>query len=86
MLKGWRVIVLPVVYLSLMRISLEHFFPETHRLYDDWYLYAIFLSALLFGFLFFTAPGFMRECERLRWLGLLLGIVAHGRGGASTRL
>ncbi|MFI5032146.1 MAG: hypothetical protein ACHQPH_15730 [Reyranellales bacterium] len=32
---------------------------------------------MLFGFLFFTDPAFMRECERLRWLGLLLGIVAY---------
>src|SRR5689334_22687486 len=31
-LRGWRLIVLPVAYLSLMRIALEHFFPETHRL------------------------------------------------------
>ncbi|MBS0525576.1 MAG: acyltransferase family protein [Proteobacteria bacterium] len=77
LLKGWRVIALPAVYLSLARIALEHFFPETHRLYDDWYLHAIFLSALLFGFLFFTDHGFMRECERLRWLGLLLGVVAY---------
>ena len=76
-LKAWRLIVLPVAYLSLMRIALEHFFPETHRLYDDWYLHAIFLSALLFGFLFLPDRDFMGECERLRWPGLLLGIVAY---------
>ena len=77
LLTGWRVIVLPVAYLSLVRILLEHFFPETHHLHDDWYLHAIFLSALLFGFLFFTDQGFMRECERLRWIALALGIFAY---------
>jgi peptidoglycan/LPS O-acetylase OafA/YrhL len=77
MLTGWRLIVLPVAFLSLVRIALEHFFPETHRLYGDWYLHAIFLSALLFGFLFLPDRGFMREFERLRWRALLLGIVAY---------
>lgn len=77
LLTGWRLVVLPVAYLSLLRIALEHFFPETHRLYDDWYLHAIFLSALLFGFLFFPDRSFMGECERLRWPALLLGIVAY---------
>lgn len=76
-LRGWRVIVLPLVYLSLVRIALEHFFPETHQLYDDWYLHAVFVSALLFGFLFFPDQRFMHECERLRWLALLLGVVAY---------
>ena len=77
LLKGWRLIVLPVAFLSLVRIALEHFFPETHQLVDDWYLHATFLSALVFGFLFFPDQGFMRECERLRWPSLLLGIVAY---------
>ena len=76
-LQGWRVIVLPAVFLALVRIALEHFFPETHHLFSDWYLHAVFLSALVFGFLFFTDRHFMRQCERLRWPGLLLGIAAY---------
>jgi glucan biosynthesis protein C len=77
LLTGWRLLVLPIVSLSLVRIALEHFFPETHNLYDDWYLHAIFLAALVFGFLFLIDRDFMRQCERLRWVGLLVGVVAY---------
>lgn len=64
------------------RLMLDH---RLCAVYDDWYLHAVFLSALLFGFLFFPDRGSMRECERLRWLALLLGVVAYVARTSYTR-
>ncbi|MBN9538076.1 MAG: acyltransferase [Reyranella sp.] len=75
-LRGWRLLVVPSVFLTMMRIGLEHFFPETHGLVDDWYLHAVFFSAFLFGFTVLRDNSIMRTLESLRWLALGVGITA----------
>ena len=60
----------------MMRLGLEHFFPETHGLVDDWYLHAVFFSAFLFGFTVLRDNSIMRTLESLRWLALGVGITA----------
>jgi hypothetical protein len=76
-LDGWRLLVVPAVFLSLVRIALAHFFPETHRLFDDWYLHAVFVSGFVFGFLFLAEPRIMRQAVALRWLALAIGVVCY---------
>lgn len=76
-LGGWRLLVVPALVLSLVRIGLEHFFPETHDLFHDWYLHAIFFLAFLFGYLFVFSEEIWRGFENLRWLALPIALVAY---------
>lgn len=76
-LRGWRLLVVPALYLTMVRIGLEHFFPETHGFVDDWYLHAVFFSAFLFGFTFLQNASTMRTFEALRWLALGVGITTY---------
>jgi hypothetical protein len=47
---GWRVVVLPILYIAIVRIALADRFPETHALADDWCAHLIYFAAFLFGF------------------------------------
>lgn len=74
---GWRLLVIPAFALAFMRIGLEHFFPETHGLTDDWYLHAVFFSGFLFGFVILPSRTAMAGFEALRWVALLIGLVSY---------
>jgi hypothetical protein len=77
-LAGWRLLLVPALVLSLVRIGLEHFFPETHDLVRDWYLHAIYFLAFLFGFLFIFSEEIWQDFVRLRWIALPVAIAAYG--------
>lgn len=47
--SGWRLILLPMVWLALARLVLHPLFGETHALVDDPYAHAIYGFAFLFG-------------------------------------
>lgn len=47
--SGWRVVVLPIVWLALARLILLPLFGETHALLDDPYAHAIYGFAFFFG-------------------------------------
>lgn len=76
-LRGWRLLALPAFVLSMARISLGHFFPETHGLTDDWYMHAIYLLAMLFGFLFIFAEEIWRGFVALRWAALIAALLSY---------
>lgn len=76
-LGGWRLLIVPALVLSLARVGLEHFFPETHDLVDDWYLHAIYLLAFLFGFLFIFSKEIWRGFVALRWIALPMAFLAY---------
>jgi hypothetical protein len=46
---GWRAVVLPVLYIAVVRIALADRFPETHALTDDWCSHLIYGGAFAFG-------------------------------------
>jgi len=75
--RAGGLLVVPAIYLTLMRVGLAHFFPETHGLVDDWYLHAVFFSAFLFGFIVLPDEPTMKTFEALRWLALGVGLVAY---------
>ena len=77
-LVGWRLLVVPAIVLSLARVSLEHFFPETHELVDDWYLHAIYFFTFLFGFLFIFSEEIWRGFVALRWAALPVAVLCYG--------
>jgi hypothetical protein len=76
-LGGWRLLVVPALVLGLAHICLEHFFPETHDLVDDWYLHAIFFLAFLFGYLFIFSDEVWRDFVLLRWIALPIALLSY---------
>jgi len=65
--KGWRIILIPFLFLLLMRITLEPIFDETHALVDDWYAHAVYFPVFLFGYAVAKHEAFFEFCQRIRW-------------------
>ncbi|WP_338243001.1 acyltransferase family protein [Aurantiacibacter hainanensis] len=49
LLSGWRLAILPVMWLAIARLILHPAFGETHALLDDPYAHAIYAFAFFFG-------------------------------------
>ena len=90
-LSGWRLLVLPALYLIVARCWLYYYLGVTNDLTHDWYNHAQSFAAFLFGFLLARREPVWRELERLRWTGLGIAAVAlplamiqaaHPGGGA----
>lgn len=75
-LKGWGLLLWPVVWLALIRWSLAPVFPITHALTDDWYNHALSFSAFLFGFVSVRSEVLKAGYERLRRPALMLALLA----------
>lgn len=68
--SGWRLVLLPIVWIALARLVVHPAFGETHALVDDPYAHAIY------GFAFFFGVGLGRSLPAwativCRWKGLL---------------
>lgn len=55
---GWKIIVLPVAVLSVMRMTLMPRFPTTHALVHDWFSHAVYLFLFLPGIMLAPTPLF----------------------------
>ncbi|MFZ6748681.1 acyltransferase family protein [Undibacterium sp. Ren11W] len=75
-LHGWRIIVLPIAYLALIRLTLLSYFPTTHALVDDWFNHANYLSLFLFGALIAPSDKFWQQVAQLRWPSLVIALAA----------
>src|SRR5690606_15059022 len=64
MLSGWRVLVIPAVYLILIRILLFPMFGITNYIFWDWYNHVLSLGAFLFGFFAVRQDSTWRDLER----------------------
>ncbi|CAN5118516.1 hypothetical protein BH10PSE2_BH10PSE2_23130 [soil metagenome] len=91
LLRGWRILAIPALYLAVMRIWLFPHFGLTNYIFWDWYNHAQSLAAFLFGFLAVRQETIWRDLERFRWVGagvaavalpLMMLQVAHPGGGA----
>lgn len=73
-LTGWRLLVLPALFLALMHQLLSERFPSTHALIDDWHNHATYLPAFLLGALVARADGLWQavQAQRRTALGLAL--------------
>jgi len=71
-LRGWRLLLLPIIFLAACKLGLEPIFGSTHALVDDWYVHAISFTTFLFGFLTARSDSFRAATIRLRWPALLL--------------
>lgn len=76
-LAGWRIIVVPWLYLAVVRLILLPHFPQTHALVDDWYNHALYFAVFLAGFALVRHAPFWRDLLRFRWLVLALAIASY---------
>jgi surface polysaccharide O-acyltransferase-like enzyme len=74
-LSGWRLIVLPVAVLAVVRFALVERFPSTHALSGDWYNHAQYFFLFALGALLAMQTGLWARIDAMRWtsLGLWLG-------------
>jgi hypothetical membrane protein/surface polysaccharide O-acyltransferase-like enzyme len=88
---GWRILILPAVYLVVVRVILFPRFGLTNVITWDWYNHAQSLAAFLFGFFAVRQASIWHDLERFRWVGvgvaalalpLMMLQVAHPGGGA----
>jgi len=75
-LRGWGLLLWPVVWLALIRWTLAPVFPITHDLTGDWYNHALSFSAFLFGFVSGRSEVLKAGYERLRRPALVLALLA----------
>ena len=75
-LVGRWLLILPILYLIVIRIALFPFFGLTNNLPFDWYNHALSLGAFLFGFAAVGRDSIWRGFERWRWVALGLAALA----------
>ncbi|WP_439473143.1 acyltransferase family protein [Brevundimonas sp.] len=73
---GWRVLVVPLVYLIVIRIVLFPIFGITNKLTWDFYNHFLSLGAFLFGFLMVRHEALWAELERRRHQSLIVALIA----------
>jgi hypothetical protein len=76
-LGGWRLLVLPILFLGLIRYTLMDRFPMTHWIVNDWYNHLLSFSAFLFGFAAAKSETLRQGFLRLRWPALLVALPAY---------
>lgn len=76
-LRGWGLIVWPVLFLALIRGALAPNFEVTHALIDDWYNHALSFSVFLLGFLIAKSEPVKLDFIRLRWAALGLAVLGY---------
>lgn len=90
-LRGWRLLIIPALYLMVVRAWLFPHFGLTNNIVWDWYNHAQSLAAFLFGFLAVRQESLWKDFQRFRWIGLgvaavalplMMLQVAHPGGGA----
>lgn len=88
---GWRVLIVPVAYLIVIRIVLFPIFGITNRLSWDGYNHFLSLGAFLFGFLIVRHESVWAGLEHRRRAAMLIALIAmpimmvqaaHPGGGA----
>lgn len=76
--KGLPVILIPFLFLLLIRATLEPMFEETHALFDDWYAHALYFPAFLFGYAIAKHESFFDSCQKMRWPMLVIALACWG--------
>jgi len=88
---GWRILIVPIAWLIVIRIVLFPIFGITNRLSWDGYNHFLSLGAFLFGFLIVRHESVWAELERRRRAAALIALIAmpimmaqaaHPGGGA----
>lgn len=73
-LRGWPLLVLPVLPLVAYNLLLAARFPQNHALIGDWYAHAGYATMFLYGYAIGTHPALWSELARLRYRSLGLAV------------
>lgn len=76
LLGGWRLLILPIVYLAVSRQNLFATYGLSNHLTTDWYNHAMSFGVFVVGFLLALREQVWRDFEALRWVSLALALVA----------
>ena len=76
--KALPVVILPFLYLFLIRATLEPMFEENHALVGDWYAHALYFPAFLLGYAIAKHEAFFESCLKMRWTMLVVGLAGWG--------
>jgi surface polysaccharide O-acyltransferase-like enzyme len=76
LMSGWKIIVLPVIVLAIVRFALVDRFPTTHALTNDWYSNAHYFFLFVLGALLAMQNGFWAKVDALRWTSLGLWLAS----------
>jgi glucans biosynthesis protein C len=76
-LKGWWLIVLPILFLGLLRATLYARYGETHAMVGDYYVHAESFSAFLLGFGLAKSETLRERLTAARWPALALAVAAY---------
>jgi hypothetical protein len=74
-LSGIGVLLWPILFLSIARISLIRLYPPNHALVADWYNHATYGMTFLLGFTLAGTRAPWIAIERSRWIALGLAIL-----------
>lgn len=74
-LRGWKLLLLPVVPLLVFTMLLASRFPATHNLVRDFHLHSLYFTMFLYGYWMGVDTGVWKELERLRRVSLALAVV-----------
>jgi hypothetical protein len=77
-LAGMWVVVVPILYLAVLRLTLAQWYPVTHALAGDWYNHALYGAIFLAGFAMAGSNAPWVAMERARWVALCLAVPAWG--------
>ena len=75
-LTGWRLLVLPMAYLAVVRVLLFPWFGISNQLPVDWYNHAVSLAAFVFGFAIVGREGVWTALEGQRRRALAVAAIA----------
>ncbi len=75
-LSGWRLFVVPLVYLAVVRQLLVGWFGLSNHFPTDWYNHAMSFAVFAGGFLLGSRESVWSTLERLRWRFLAIALLA----------
>ena len=76
LLQGRKLLLIPIIFLSVLRVWLYPIFGETLVLNTDFYAHIVYFSMFLAGSLLMNDPSFWREVDRQRWVSGGLAILS----------
>ena len=74
-LKGFGLLIWPMVLFASMRLALRPLFPPTINLVDDWYSHAHYLTCFLGGVFLARSPEFWEELHRMRRIAFIIVLI-----------
>jgi len=76
LLRGAKLPLVPILFLSVLRIWLYPIFGETLMISTDLYAHLVYFSMFLAGSLLMNEPSFWREVDRQRWVSGGLAVLS----------